>query len=233
MSVHLHNLSCSKACSFFGSFGFLVQFILAFLSFSALIFKRYYEEPRRSVNIFKFDAAKNGLGATLAHFINIFFAERLAGATESDPCAWYFIQILTDTTIVVLLNFLLLRFLESYAAKEFNLDITSGDYGDPPSWRRWAIQTSLWLSVVIVCKVLVMGLVLIFETPLGELGQLVLSPLCFNPHLELFIVVVLLPLLLNAFQFWVVDNFLMLDPARRADDDVTRLKPVASLYGSI
>ena len=24
---------------------------------------------------------------------NIFFAERLAGATESDPCAWYFIQV--------------------------------------------------------------------------------------------------------------------------------------------
>jgi hypothetical protein len=32
---------------------------------------RYYEEPRRSVNIFKFDAAKNGLGATLAHFMYV------------------------------------------------------------------------------------------------------------------------------------------------------------------
>jgi len=36
--------------------------------------------------------------------------------------------------------------------------------------------------------------------PLAAFGLLVLSPLCFNPHLELFIVVVLLPLILNAFQ---------------------------------
>jgi hypothetical protein len=85
---------------------------------------------------------------------NIFFAERLAGATASNPCAWYFIQvcephllslappdtepdgsdrsacstsqILTDTTIVVLLNFALLRAIENHAAKEMNLDITSG-----------------------------------------------------------------------------------------------------------
>ena len=33
--------SCHHICAFFGEFGFTVQFVLAFLSFSALIFKRY------------------------------------------------------------------------------------------------------------------------------------------------------------------------------------------------
>ena len=49
----------------------------------------------------------------------------------------------------------------------------------------------------------------LLEEPLAAFGLLILSPLCFNPHLELFIVVVLLPLILNAFQFWVVDSYLM------------------------
>jgi len=101
--------SCHHICAFFGEFGFTVQFVLAFLSFSALIFKRYQvrnlrptqawsfsgfvlparkgrasyercwayvqETPRRPIEIFRLDALKNGLGAALAHFMNIFIGE--------------------------------------------------------------------------------------------------------------------------------------------------------------
>lgn len=68
----------------------------------------------------------------------------------------------------------------------------------------------------------------IFVVPLGEAGKIVLSPLCFNPHLELFIVVVLLPLLLNAFQFWIVDNYLM----SSMDAYKKELPSFSGLYGS-
>ena len=49
---------CHSICDFFGSFGFMVQAVLAVLSFSALIVKRYQESPRRPVNVFKVDLPK-------------------------------------------------------------------------------------------------------------------------------------------------------------------------------
>ena len=85
----------------------------------------------------------------------------------------------------------------------------SGNYGNPPEWRRFLQQLGVWLFVVVACKLFTTLIEYVFEEPLAAFGLVVLSPLCFNPHLELFIVVVLLPLVLNAFQFWIVDEYLM------------------------
>lgn len=198
---------CHHICDFFGTFGIFVQFILSIVSFSALIVKRFQEVPRRPVNVFKFDAAKNGIGACMCHFMNIFIAMQFAG--KEDPCPWYFIQILFDATVVVFANFVVLRFFERRIMAIWGIEISSGDYGDPPSLLRWGQQLGVWLAVVIVCKLAVTAFQSLFEAPLAAFGALVLNPLCFNPHMELFIVVVLLPLVLNAFQFWIVDNYLM------------------------
>ena len=67
----------------------------------------------------------------------------------------------------------------------------------------------------------------------------IVPPCSFNPGherdpfdpgnlLELFIVVVLLPLLLNAFQFWIVDNYLM----SSMDAYKKELPSFSGLYGS-
>jgi len=121
----------------------------------------------------------------------------------------YFVQIMLDTTLVVFLNFVVLRHVEHVILSRYGVDVASGNYGDPPEWRRFVQQLLVWLYVVVVCKVMTTMLEYLLEEPLAAFGLLILSPLCFNPHLELFIVVVLLPLILNAFQFWVVDSYLM------------------------
>eukprot|EP00285_Hemiselmis_virescens_P015649 CAMPEP_0173401642 /NCGR_PEP_ID=MMETSP1356-20130122/51515_1 /TAXON_ID=77927 ORGANISM="Hemiselmis virescens, Strain PCC157" /NCGR_SAMPLE_ID=MMETSP1356 /ASSEMBLY_ACC=CAM_ASM_000847 /LENGTH=73 /DNA_ID=CAMNT_0014361825 /DNA_START=524 /DNA_END=742 /DNA_ORIENTATION=+ len=59
-----------------------------------------------------------------------------------------------------------------------------------------------------VCKIAMVVLLVTAQTGLSNVATLILSPLCFNPHLELFIVLVLLPLILNAFSFWVMDDYL-------------------------
>ncbi|KAJ1484015.1 vacuolar membrane protein-domain-containing protein [Baffinella frigidus] len=217
---------CHSICDFFGSFGFMVQGVLAVLSFTALIIKRYQETPRRPVNVFKFDAAKNGIGAGLAHFINIFISVIFAGKT--DPCPFYLVQILTDTTLIVWLNFIILRKVEQHIQLEWGLNVASGDYGEPPNWRRWLQQVGVWCGVVVGCKLAAACVQWIFVVPLGQMGTIILSPLCFNPHLELFIVLVLLPLLLNAFQFWIVDNYLMSAP----DSYKKELPSFPGMYGS-
>ncbi|EKX35017.1 hypothetical protein GUITHDRAFT_155592 [Guillardia theta CCMP2712] len=198
---------CHAICDFFGSFGFFVQFVLAVLSFSALIVKRNQENPRRPMKVFQYDVAKNGLGACTVHFMNIFIAMQFAG--KEDPCPWYFIQILFDTTVIVYANFVVLRWLEKVVHSHFATDVSSGDYGDPPQITRWFHQLGVWLTVVVVCKIGITSVEYVFKNPLAEFGAIILAPLCFNPHLELFIVVVFLPLILNAFQFWIMDSYLM------------------------
>ena len=209
------------------------------------------ENPRRPLQIFKLDALKNGLGASLAHFMNIFIGEspisspschlvriyfhlkppvapclvltfansfaaalRLAGT--ADPCPWYLIQIVLDTTVVVFANFVMLRWFEGWLMSLWNLDVTSGDYGEPPDTKRWLQQLGVWFIVVFVCKVAFAFVLVAGHAQLSVIASLILSPLCFNPHLELFIVVVFLPLILNAFSFWMMDSFLKYTDDKRA-----------------
>ena len=54
---------------------------------SVFFFCRYQEKPQRPWHIFKFDAFKNGFGACVVHFMNIFIAMQFAG--KEDPCPWY------------------------------------------------------------------------------------------------------------------------------------------------
>jgi len=99
--------------------------------------------------------------------------------------------------------------MNSFILSRYGVDVTSGNYGDPPEFKRFLHQLGVWVLVVVGCKLGTTVVEYVFEEPLAAFGLLILSPLCFNPHLELFIVVVLLPLILNAFQFWMVDSYLM------------------------
>lgn len=45
---------------------------------------------------------------------------------------------------------------------------------------------------------------------LGEIGESVLYPLDEYPRIELILVMVLVPLIVNVLQFWIQDNFLKL-----------------------
>lgn len=199
---------CHNICNFFGDFGFITQAILAVLSFAILLVKHYREVPRREATVFKFDVTKNALGAIEAHITNIVLAKAFAG--NSDPCPWYFINILFDTTVVVGMNFLLLRGAEIGASRFLDKDLSSGQYGNPPLFQRFAEQLGVWMLIVLINKTIMAGFFYLMQSQLSDFGRLMLSPLCFNPHLELFVVMVLTPLILNACQFWMQDNFLKL-----------------------
>jgi hypothetical protein len=103
------------------------------------------------MHVRQFDAAKNGIGAGLAHFLNIFLSMIFAGKT--DPCPFYLVQIITDTTLIVWLNFIVLRKVEEHVEALWGISVTSGEYGDPPEWRRWAQQVGVWCGVVVGCKI--------------------------------------------------------------------------------
>ncbi|XP_014676666.1 PREDICTED: store-operated calcium entry regulator STIMATE-like [Priapulus caudatus] len=84
-----------------------VQGLLALVSFSALIFKRFCEpkSARRPWLIWFYDTSKQGLGALLIHFANVL----LSDAFKGDPCTWYIVSFLLDSTLGLVIIYLGLK----------------------------------------------------------------------------------------------------------------------------
>ncbi len=79
------------------SFGLVVQAILAALAFGSLVVKRALEPAlvRRPWTIWFFDTSKQAAGAGVIHLLNVFLAEMFRG----DPCTWYVVSFLLDSTV--------------------------------------------------------------------------------------------------------------------------------------
>ncbi|ETV95750.1 hypothetical protein, variant 1 [Aphanomyces invadans] len=196
-----------------GTFNDLIQVMLGLIALSVLIFKRYHEHPRRPMKIWIFDASKQLIGAGVAHAANLAIAIALTGLakgrTDADQCAFYFINFTLDTTLGVAVNYVLLKALVLFAIKHGVSALqVPGDYGHPIQVRVWALQLVTWLAIICSTKILIGSVIFGLETPLGDVAEWVFSPLASYPKVELVIVMVACPVLMNGLQFWVQDNFL-------------------------
>jgi hypothetical protein len=110
----------------------------------------------------------------------------------------------------------------------------SGRYGDPPSLRVWAIQLLSWMLVLCVMKVIVAAAIYMFRTPLGIIGSLLFFPVHHHPKIELLIVMIGCPLVMNMVQFWIQDSFLKDHADAVADGEVVVLsaKGTPTRYGA-
>ncbi|CEM22556.1 unnamed protein product [Vitrella brassicaformis CCMP3155] len=247
-------MATSERCELlgrFGSFGWWVQGLLGLISFSSLIIKRQRERVKRSWLVFGLDSSKQAAGALTLHLLNLLFAEGLSGLARQphhDPCNWYWVNIMVDTTLGVLVTYLLLqqarKLLHLSGDREFGnyvrQDVPSdlfvhgraapdehslsprrglvggearGEGGGPSllssvDWRKWLRQLGLWEAIVVAMKMLMLMLMLAASAPLGWLADTLLSPLDGLPKGKLVVVMVLTPLIMNAFQYWVTDNFI-------------------------
>ncbi|BFZ08225.1 hypothetical protein BsWGS_11264 [Bradybaena similaris] len=186
-----------------GVLGLFVQALLAFLAFTSLIVKRYCEpkHSRRPWKIWFFDTSKQGVGAAVLHFANLFLSDVFQG----DPCTWYFISFLLDSTVGLLVIYLGLKSCQLLAHKYGWKTLYFGEYGDPARCDAWVGQCALYILVMIVTKILMTLLVLFkFWT---EVRKFLMDPIT-NPELEIVLVMFMVPLVVNAIVFWVVDNFL-------------------------
>lgn len=212
--------SGGKNCRLNDNFGLLVQGILAAVAFSTLILKRLREpaSDRRPVLIWFFDTSKQAVGAMLVHFANIF----LAGLFKGDPCTWYLINFLLDSTLGLIIIYLCLQFMQ-VIVKIYDWDsLRFGEYGNPPQCKSWVGQCSLYLCAVIAEKAAITLLVqLDFWV---QVRKFILLPVKNHPKVELAIVMLIIPFVFNAIMFWVVDNFLMRKKKKLFQKDDTRSK---------
>lgn len=105
----------------------------------------------------------------------------------------------------------------------------SGEYslyrGGPPSWRVFWAQMFAWLGLVATSKILLAVPMYLLRRQVGELGDMLFAPLREQPKVELVVVMIVGPCVLNALQFYVTDNFIRSAPQQRQRLRVQRRRP--------
>ena len=84
--------------------------------------------------------------------MNVMIAVLFSKWEDASPCVWYFINMMLDTTLGVLMSFTLLSLLESVAFRMNWTGLHSGHYRDKDSeevnLEAWAIQLVTWGLIV-------------------------------------------------------------------------------------
>ncbi|NP_001079896.2 transmembrane protein 110, like L homeolog [Xenopus laevis] len=185
-------------------FGVLIQGVLAVVAFSTLMLKRCREpkEERRPWKIWFYDTSKQAIGALFIHFTNVF----LSDLTEKDPCSLYLMNFLLDATLGMLVIWICVKIVSVIVERRQSTLLVFGEYGDPPQAAAWLGQCVLYLVIMVVEKT-VITLVLLF--PGWTKLQAILLNYIPNPQLELVLVMLVVPFIVNAIMFWVVDSLIM------------------------
>jgi hypothetical protein len=222
----------SKCSLLGGTFAIIVQFVLGFVCFSTLVIKRHYEIPKRDLVIWTLDGLKQGIGSSVGHFANIILASILASRiVDGDECEWYCLNYLTDASFGVSFNVASLLLVEYVASKLLpreSLWLRFGEYGSPPSFVVWLVQLLSWLFIVLAGKVIVFSLFFFMSHWLDEAISFVFDIFHGYPKVELVVVMIIIPFVLNIFMFWVQDTFLRGDTSRIPHE--VNIDKVVNLY---
>lgn len=192
---------------------FAVQIALAIFAFASLVLKRFCEMPRREWLIFGLDTSKQCCGFAMCHFVNMAFSQLLQNESQS-PCEWYFVNIVLDTTVRVVICYALFRLSLSLLDRcVVGHEFESGNYGDPVAWRRYFKQLLMWLVIVLASRSLMLPLLYLMPNQLIAAANPILQPLeqhskHDNGRLELVVVMLVTPTVLNILQLWIQDGFL-------------------------
>ncbi|XP_031411351.1 store-operated calcium entry regulator STIMATE-like [Meleagris gallopavo] len=158
------------------------------------------KHERRPWRIWFLDTSKQAIGMLFIHFANVY----LSDLTEEDPCSLYLINFLLDATLGMLLIYAGVRAVSIIVEWQQWESLRFGEYGDPLQCSAWMGQCALYIMIMTFEKTIIIIVLLIPQWKEVAL----LNPI-ENPQLELAIVMLIVPFFVNAFIFWVVDNFLM------------------------
>ncbi|ODV79706.1 uncharacterized protein CANTADRAFT_89343 [Suhomyces tanzawaensis NRRL Y-17324] len=216
-------------CELIGTFSLLTQAVLGLLCLSSLLVKRYYEFPiRRTWSVWLFDVLKQLIGALGVHVFNVFLSivktrksngsildlDSPESDVDDDPCDWYFLSIVFDCTIGVYILYLVFQSMTKFSKKYLHMtQIDSGNYGpDPnkPSTRAFLKQLSIYFISLMITKILIYGIVECFEQQLLWFTSHVLLLWLdeYPDEFEIFVVMFVVPIVMNCLQLVLIDNFI-------------------------
>lgn len=165
------------------------------------------------------DCSKQAIGALVAHMLNMVASASFAAGAEDNECLFYLVNFVVDCVIGLVLNLALMRGFEVCAVQCCqSSSLESGNYGDPPKLSVWLSQLTAWLWVVILSKaIIVFAFILPLKGPLYAVVEYMFAPIDKYPQLELLLIMIVIPLVLNVIVFWIQDQYLMQQQPEDAD----------------
>ncbi|PLN77427.1 Vaculolar membrane protein-domain-containing protein [Aspergillus taichungensis] len=220
----------SGECRLLGPFSLFVQAALGALALLSLVYKRWRERPQRPVKVWAFDVSKQVFGSAMLHLANLLMSMFSAGQLEitsdyrPNPCSFYILNLGIDTTLgIPILIFILyiLNRLASYTPLANPPEsIQSGHYGRPPRATWWFKQSMIYFVGLLGMKICVFFLIQLIPF-IVKVGDWALRWTEGNPGVQIFFVMLLFPLIMNAVQYYIIDTFIK-KPARQLEEEESR-----------
>ncbi|OQE43403.1 hypothetical protein PENCOP_c003G08243 [Penicillium coprophilum] len=215
-------------CKLLGPFSVFVQIALGGLALLSLVFKRWRERPQRPVKVWAFDVSKQVFGSVMLHMLNLVMSMFSAGQLEirnsykPNPCSFYLLNLGIDTTLGIPILILLLRVL-NYLASYTPLanppeSIESGNYGQPPRVTWWLKQAIVYFMGLLGMKICVFFLIQLLPF-IVKIGDWALRWTEGNTAVQIFFVMLLFPVIMNAIQYYIIDIFIKKPVSQYAVDD--------------
>ncbi|KAK7049712.1 hypothetical protein VNI00_005743 [Paramarasmius palmivorus] len=210
-----------RSCQLLGPTALIVQGLMGVLVIISLIYKRHREPHKRPWKIWLFDVLKQVVGQMFVHGVNVLISDLVSHYDSSNACVSYFLNILIDTTLGVMILYLIHHGLTHLFSQKFHLQgFESGIYGKPPSWNFWARQAVLYVVALTTMKFIVIALLALFPG-LYRIGEWLLSWTWTEEGdaLQVVFTMGIFPIVMNILQFWIIDSIV------KASDAPVHLDP--------
>lgn len=179
-------------CQLLGPLALAIQASMGGLAILSLVLKRSYENPPRPWWIWFFDVSKQVFGALGLHMINLLLSILSSQSNEPDvdnnPCTWYFLNLLFDTTLGVPILWFFLYIIHMTAFRVGVTEIISGQYGEPPKWSAFFKQAGLYLLGMVCMKSVLYSIEQMIPW-LDDLGEFLLSWTNKDPKVQVVFVI--------------------------------------------
>lgn len=143
------------------------------------------------------------MDTTFGVFLNWSFLE--AFSLLATRCQWTAVMVTGDYGNPIRVKYVLSQFAVIRQSKIANIFIYSS------MLRNWLAQLLSWILIIFLTKLVIAIFIVALEKPLGALAMWIFSPLQPYPRVELALVMIACPVLMNALQFWIQDSFLKKD----------------------
>ena len=195
-----------------GAFAVSLQAFIALVALGTLVFKRNIERPQRAWDVWALDVGKQFVGGVFVHFANIGLSVLLeSDTTNSNQCVWYFWNYFLDCTVGVLIVYTIHAGICTICVRLWPRGSSFkriGFYGNPPKLAVWWQQLKPWLVALVVNKFIVGAFLLGLQEQMIDLGNAIFAPFKMHPRVELVVVMLLCPWLLQTVQYWLFDCLL-------------------------
>lgn len=200
-------------CELLGPFALVIQILMGLMAILSLVYKRQKEHPQRPWWVWFFDVAKQVIGSAGLHMINLLLSILISSQDQipdmdDNPCNWYFISILLDTTVGVPILWFFLFVDHNWCAKMGMTDIVSGEYGSPPKWIAFFKQASIYMTAMVQMKMALSVFIYFTGNVIDDLGELLIRWASFDPRVQVFFVMMAFPLVMNSLQYYLIDTII-------------------------